>query len=260
MMEICYYPGCTLKSKAIELDECARKVALKLGVEMKEMENWQCCGAEYTTGQGEIATKLSAIRTLDYAKKHGGKLLTLCSACHNVLKRTNDAMVNDEDMNFRANNYLALDERYNGETQVIHYLELLRDTIGFDEIEKHVVKPLNRKVAGYYGCLLLRPGSVMQFDKPESPSILEDLIKALGGEPVVYPYRNECCGAYVSLKAPDLAKKKSSAITDSAKSFGATEIMTACPLCQYNLEKNCGEDIKVTYFTKLMAEALGIDE
>jgi heterodisulfide reductase subunit B len=259
-MEICYYPGCTLKSQAVKLDQTARKVALKLGVEMKEIENWQCCGAEYPTATDEIASKLSAVRALDYAKNHGGKLLTLCSACHNVIKRVNDDMKNDENVNFKANNYLALDERYNGETEVIHYLEMLKNLVGFDKIKEQVVKPLNRKVAGYYGCLLLRPGKVMQFDNPENPSILEDLIKALGGEPVKYPYRNECCGAYVSLKAPDLAKKKSSAVTDSAKENGAVEILTACPLCQYNLEKNCGGEIKVTYFTELMAEALGIDE
>lgn len=259
-MEICYYPGCTLKSQATELDNCARKVALKLGVEMKEIENWQCCGAEYPTATDEIASKLSAVRALDYAKHHGGKLLTLCSACHNVIKRVNEDMKNDENVNVKANNYLALDEKYNGETEVIHYLEMLKKVVGFDEIKRQVVKPLNRKVAGYYGCLLLRPGKVMQFDNPENPSILEDLIKALGGEPVKYPYRNECCGAYVSLKSPELAKKKSLAVTASAAENGATEILTACPLCQYNLEKNCEGKIKVTYFTELMAEALGIDE
>ncbi len=259
-MEICYYPGCTLKSQATKLDDCARKVAAKLGVEMKEIENWQCCGAEYPTATDEIAPKLSAVRALDYAKHHGGKLLTLCSACHNVIKRVNDDMKNDANVNLKANNYLALDEKYDGETEVIHYLELLKNVVGFDKIKEQVVKPLNRKVAGYYGCLLLRPNKVMQFDNPENPSILEDLIKALGGEPVKYPYRNECCGAYVSLKAPELAKKKSTAVTDSAAENGAVEILTACPLCQYNLEKNCAGNIKVTYFTELMAEALGIDE
>ncbi len=259
-MEICYYPGCTLKSQAKRLDDCARKVALKLGVQMTEIENWQCCGAEYPTATDEIASKLSAVRALDYAKRHGGKLLTLCSACHNVIKRVNEDMKADENVNLKVNNYLALEEKYNGETEVIHYLELLKNVVGFDEIKKQVVKPLNRKVAGYYGCLLLRPSKVMQFDNPENPTILEDLIKALGGEPVKYPYKNECCGAYVSLKSPELAVKKSKAIIDSAAENGGVEILTACPLCQYNLEKNCDGKIKVTYFTELLAEALGIDE
>ena len=105
-MKICYYPGCTLKTKAKELDETARLAAKALGVDMEEIENWQCCGAVYPMGTDEIATKLSAVRALDYAKKNGGKLLTLCSACHNVIKRTNEDMKSNEDISFRANNYL----------------------------------------------------------------------------------------------------------------------------------------------------------
>lgn len=259
-MEICYYPGCTLKAKATELDRQARKIAEKLGIDMVEIENWQCCGAEYPTATNEIATKLSAIRALNYAKNHGGKLLTLCSACHNVIKRVNEDMKTDENLVFKANRYLELDPEYRGETEVIHYLELLKNVIGFDKIKAAVVKPLNRKIAGYYGCLLLRPSKVMRFDNPENPTILEDLIKALGGEPVNYARKNECCGAYVSIKNPELAKKKSENVVNDAVSFGAEEIVTACPLCLYNLNKNCGENVKISYFTTLMTEALGIDD
>ena len=119
---------------------------------------------------------------------------------------------------------------------------------------------MNRKIAGYYGCLLLRPSKVMQFDNPENPTILEDLIKALGGTPVNYARKNECCGAYVSIKNPDLAKQKSESICEDAVSFGAEEIVTACPLCLYNLNKNCGANVKISYFTALLTEALGIDD
>lgn len=259
-MEICYYPGCTLKSKATKLNDEAIAIAKHLGVDMVEIPEWQCCGAELSTSPDEIASKLASVRALDYAKHHGGKLLTLCSACHNVIKRVNDAIKKDSNFSAKANTYMELDEPYNGETQVIHYLELLRDVVGFDKIKANVVKPLNRKVAAYYGCLLLRPSKVMQFDNPESPTIIEDLIRALGGTPVIYPYRNECCGAYVSFKSPDLAKQKSMNIVNSATSFGASEIVTACPLCLYNLGKNCGADANICYFTTLIMEALGIDE
>ena len=119
-MKISYYPGCTLRTKAKELDDTARLCAKVLGVEMEEVENWQCCGGVYKTATDEIATKLSAVRALDYAKHHGGKLLTLCSACHNVIKRTNADMKADGDICMRANNYLQLDEPYKGETEVLH--------------------------------------------------------------------------------------------------------------------------------------------
>ena len=100
-------------------------------------------------------------------------------------------MKNDADTQLRANNYLGLSEPYRGETRVLHFLEALRDRVGFDEVKKKVVKPLTgRKIGAYYGCLLLRPSAVMAFDDPENPTILEDFIRALGAEPVVYPDRN----------------------------------------------------------------------
>ena len=144
-MKICYYPGCTLKTQAKDLDNYARKSAAALGVEMEEIEDWQCCGAVYPTARDEISTKLSAVRALDYAKQNGGRLLTLCSACHNVIKRVNDDMKNDDNIRTKANNYLGLSEPYAGETQVIHYLEMLRDIVGFDNIAKKVVKPINKR-------------------------------------------------------------------------------------------------------------------
>lgn len=257
-MKICYYPGCTLKTKAKDLDKYARLSAKALGVEMEEIENWQCCGAVYPTSKDEIATKLSAVRALEYAKRNGGKLLTLCSACHNVIKRVNDDMKNDQNVNFKANNYSKFDENYNGETEVIHYLEMLKNEIGFDNIKKAVVNPINKKIGAYYGCLLLRPSGVLAFDNPENPTIIEDFIKAIGGTPVIYPMRNECCGAYVSLKDENLPKVRSQKILLSAKEKGADMVITACPLCLYNLQKN-GEDILPTvYFTELLAEALGV--
>ncbi len=257
-MKICYYPGCTLKTKAKELDEYARKSAAVLGVEMEEIDGWQCCGAVYPTARDEIANKLSAVRALDYAKTRGGKLLTLCSACHNVIKRVNDDMKNDDNIRTKANNYLALEEPYRGETEVIHYLEMLKNLVGFDNIKKAVVNPINRKIGAYYGCLLLRPSGVLAMDNPENPSIIEDFISAIGGTPVKYPMRNECCGAYVGLKNAELPKKRSEAVLKSAKEKGAEEVITACPLCLYNLKVNGGEILPVTYFTELLAEALGV--
>lgn len=259
-MEICYYPGCTLRTQAKELDDSARKAMAALGVTMKEIENWQCCGAVYPSAKREIATRLSAVRALEYARDHGGKLLTLCSACHNVIKRTNEDFKTDENFSRAANTYLAFDKPYAGETQVVHYLEFLRDEIGFDTIKSKVAKPLNRKIAAYYGCLLLRPSKVMAFDNPENPSLIEDFIRALGGESVIYPFRNECCGAYASVKNPELTKEKSEKVLKSAREAGATEITTACPLCYYNLKENGGNALPVAYFTTLLCEALGVED
>ena len=257
-MKYSYYPGCTLKNKAKDLDRYARASALALGFELEEIAQWQCCGGVYPLGADEIATKLSSVRALNDAKEKGQDLVTVCSACHHVLKRVNDDMKHDADTQLRANNYMGLEEPYKGETQVLHFLEVLRDRVGFAELKKKVVNPLTgRKIGAYYGCLLLRPSSVLAFDDPENPTILEDFIRALGAEPVVYPYRNECCGGYISLKEQALASSMCDRIAGSAESFGAEALVTACPLCKYNLSK---AGLPVVYFTELLAEALGVKE
>ena len=255
-----YYPGCTLRTKAKELDMYARRCAEVLGVEMVEPENWQCCGAVYPMAEDEIASKLSAVRTLADAKAKGRPVLTLCSACHHVLKRVNDDMANSEYIRTRANNYLKLDAPYAGETEVVHYLEMLRDTVGFDNIKKAVKNPLKgRKIGAFYGCLLLRPSGVMAFDNPENPTIIEDFIKAIGATPVIYPCRNECCGGYVAVGDKEAAQKQVERVVSCAVEHGVEEFITACPLCMYNLDANATEHkLPVTYFTELLAEALGV--
>ena len=132
---------------------------------------------------------------------------------------------------------------------------------GFDTLKEKVVNPLKgKKIGAYYGCLLLRPGKIMAFDNPENPSVIEDFIRAIGAEPVIYPYRNECCGGYISLKEKEMAENMSKKVTDSAKGFGAEMLITACPLCLYNLKKNGNQTLPVYYFTELLAEALGVKE
>ncbi len=259
-MKFSYYPGCTLRNKAKDLDAYARASAKALGFELEELQDWQCCGGVYPLGTDEIASKLASVRALAQAKDKGQDLVTLCSACHHVFKRVNDDMRTVEDIRTRANNYMKLDTPYSGETKVLHFLEVIRDQIGFDELKKKVVNPLTgKKIGAYYGCLLLRPGKIMAFDDPENPKMLEDFIRALGAEPVVYPYRNECCGGYISLKEPEMASSMSATIQESAEGFGAQMLITACPLCRYNLNKTEG-GLPVYYFTELLAEALGVKE
>lgn len=251
-----------MKNKAKDLDNYARISAEALGIKMEEIEEWQCCGGVYPIAKDETGAKLPAVRALVNARDKGQSLLTLCSACHNVIKQVNNDMATNETINMKANTYLKLENAYNGETDVIHYLEMLRDVVGFDNLKEKVVKPFKDvKIGAYYGCLLLRPGNVMKFDNPENPKIIEDFIKAIGGTPVIYPMRNECCGGYVALEDKNSAIKKSTKVMDSAEEFEAEIILTACPLCQYNLTKNSmNKNVPVKYFTELLAAALGLCE
>ncbi|MBE6857645.1 MAG: CoB--CoM heterodisulfide reductase iron-sulfur subunit B family protein [Ruminococcus sp.] len=260
-MTFSYYPGCTLRTKAKDLDKYARLSAQALGIELEEPADWQCCGGAYTTATDEIATKLSSVRALNSARELGRGLVTVCSACHNVIKQTNYDIAHNADMALKVNNYMKLDTPYNGETTVYHYLELLRDVVGFDKLKEKVVNPLTgKKIAAYYGCLLLRPSKALAMDNPENPTIMEDFIRAIGAEPVIYAQRNECCGGYITMEDKAQASKRSSAIMNCAEENGADMIITACPLCLYNLKKNSGSELPVVYITELLAQALGVKE
>ncbi len=258
-----YFPGCTLKEKAQDLDTWGRRCAEVLGVPLTEIPEWQCCGGVYPLSKDEIAIRLSSVRALIYARDNGGTLVTLCSACHNVLKQTNFDIADDENFSLKVNNYIASDgQEYHGETKVLHYLELLRDVVGFDAVKKAVKNPLTgRKIGAYYGCLLLRPGRKMAMDNPENPRIMEDLLSAIGATPVIYAQRNECCGGYLTLEDSDLPEKRVKRILANAKAQGAEMLITACPLCFYNLKKYAeGTGVEIRYLTDVLAEALGVKE
>lgn len=259
-MTYSYYPGCTLKDRAKEMDAYARASAKALGIELVELPEWQCCGAVYPQASDEVASRLAAVRALMAAEDQ--KLMTVCSACHNVLKRTNCDWLADENFRTKATNYMKPEVPYDGSTKVIHFLEFLRDELGFDELKKRVKNPLTgRKIGAFYGCMMLRPGKQLALDDPENPKIFEDFIRALGAEPVKYACRNECCGAYVALDDKKSAEAQVDRALTSATDAGAVELVTACPLCMYNLVENAtARRLPVKYFTDLLAEALGVKE
>ena len=254
-----YFPGCTLKGQAKNMENTTMAAAAALGIELVELEEWQCCGAVYPLYEDELITLLSPVRTL--AAAQGEPLVSLCAACHHVLKRAQELMQRNEEARRKVTDYLEVHD--SGEGRVLHFLEVLRDDLGFDKLKEMIKKPLTgRKMAAYYGCLLLRPSKVMQFDDPENPTIMEDLLHALGADVVKSPYRTECCGAYLSVTEEAVARDTVSKIVTSARSAGAEALITACPLCRYNLE-NCAADegkepVKVYYFSELLAEALGL--
>lgn len=269
-MKYTYFPGCTLHSQARNFDESARAGAAALGVVMEEPSSWQCCGAVFPLVTDNIMPLASPFRTLLRANKKGDDgLVTLCSACYNVFKRTNHLISNEPEKRDKLINFV--DEGfYAGDTPVLHLLEVLRDKIGFDQLKEKVQKNLDGlRVAPYYGCLLLRPKNEVAFDDLEDPQVIENFLVALGAEPVRYPYKTECCGAYVSVASPEHALKATRSILYSAKKYQADCLVVSCPLCQYNLDEKqqeiVAEDssfkpIPILYFTQLLAIALGLDE
>ena len=230
---------------------------------LEEIPEWQCCGGVYPTAKDEVAQKLSSVRALAAARDSSRDLVTLCSACYNVLKQVNQDARSDENFALKANNYLKKDGiEYHGEANVVHFLEVLRDKVGWANVKAAVKNPLTgKKIGAYYGCLLLRPANVLKFDDPENPQILEDFIKAIGATPVIYAQRNECCGAYTMFDDKNIPQERAQKILGNASDMGAELLVTSCPLCKYNLIKNKGESgLDVIYFSELLAEALGVKE
>ncbi len=267
MLKIPYYPGCTLNTVAKGFDSSARESALAMGFEMDELKQWNCCGAAFPITPDNIIALTAPAKVLSNAKKAGHSLTTLCSVCYNVLKRTNKVMRDDRVKRSAVNSFMEDD--YDGSLNITHFLEVLRDTIGFEKIKGMVKKPLKGiKAAAYYGCMLLRPFEDMGIDNAEAPTIMEDMLKALGAEPVFFPNRIECCGAHLAMNNKDIVTRLSGQVLTSAVRSGAEIIVTTCPLCQYNLEESQPKvsidapgykDVPVVYFTQVLGLALGQD-
>lgn len=264
MTRYTYYPGCTLYTKARNLDLCARKAAEKVGFELVEMPSWNCCGAIYNAASDDLAAQVGPLRNLAKASQLGDKLVTLCAACHNVLKRVADRLSQPGNEVERDRLVAFVDEKFERPVKVLHYLEVLKNEIGWDKVKEKITKPLaGLKVASYYGCLMVRPKDVLEFGDPENPQVMDDLMRVLGAVPTRFDFKTECCGGYLVVNRRDVAKSASKKILDNAKAWGAEAIVTTCPLCQYNLDKlrvMTDGSIPVFYFTQLLGVAVGLTQ
>jgi len=284
-MRVHYYPGCTLKQKTTALDISTREAMKRLDIELIEPEGWSCCGAEYPLTEEKIVGLAAPIRVLRQVHEEGGDVLvTTCSFCFAVLKRADKAIKDDPLKRKRINAYLRDDiqinpltkerttgfEDYAGEVKVLHLLEFLRDRVGYPRIRERIKRDLkNLAVAPYYGCRVLRPQEEMAVDEPDSPRLFEEFLQAVGCVSVDYPFKQECCGSYLSVSLPAAATEASYRILRSAGMNGAKAVAVTCPLCFYNMDHR-QEAIKetfldfsglpVVFFTQLLAWALGVDK
>jgi heterodisulfide reductase subunit B len=267
-MRLAYYPGCTLKTRARNLEEPAMASMEALGVKLDELRRWNCCGAVYSLAEDDLIHKVAPVRNLIRVKEQGKKeLVTLCAFCLNTLKRANLLMRENAETRNTINSFMDEEVDYGGEVKVLHLLEVLRDEIGWGTLAEKVKLPLRQlKVAPYYGCTLLRPKEVA-IDDVENPTVLGDFLKALGASPVDFPESTTCCGSYQVVSNPDDIAQYARPILSSALSHGAEAIVVTCPLCEYNLgrgqkelaQKQSGfKEMPLFYFTQLLALALGL--
>jgi len=268
-MRISYFPGCTLKTTAKNFETSAIAVADKLGIEFVELSRWNCCGTVYSLTSDDLMHQLAPIRDLVRVEEDKfDRVVALCSMCYNTLKRANLMVQRDKEKLDKINDFMYKEDiNYDGKVEVVHFLEILRDEVGWDAIKESVKKPLKgMKFVPYYGCLLLRPPEAA-IDDVENPEVMSDLLSALGAEIIDFPYETECCGAYQSIGNPDIVINRTKEIIGIAKEMGADGLVLSCPLCDYNLDAKQKDVIMkypgfhtlpVYYFTQLMAIAFGL--
>ena len=268
-MKLLYYPGCTLKTSAKNLEKSAFAIMDALGHEMVEMDDWNCCGVVASLTDDDLMHHLAPLRSLIHVEDAGeNRVVTLCDMCCNTLKQTNLRVKEIPADLETLNLFMDRENDYKGTVEVLHFLEFLRDEIGFDVIKKKVKRPLkDMKIMPYYGCMLLRPREVA-IDDAEEPTILGDLLSALGAEVVDNPFKVECCGSYHTVENKELVSKRAHRITSFATERGSDAMVLSCPLCKFNIDARGKEaekmfkgykQIPVYYYTQLIAVALGLD-
>lgn len=264
-MEISYYPGCSLQSSAKEYKLSTELICKQLGIELIEIDDWNCCGAlEVSSLNSTLALSLVA-RNLKITSLQSAKLAVSCNACLNNLLSVQHKLSTNKELRQKINKILNCEFR---EIEIKHILDLLWTNVGLEKIEENAKKDLKGlKTVSYYGCLSVRPSNIMKSDDPDNPIRLDRIVSILGGEPLEFTNKTKCCGGGILMTYRDKAMKMGEQILTEAGERGAACILTACPLCQLALETvsqkvNAGRDghkIPILYFTQLIGLAFGIE-
>jgi heterodisulfide reductase subunit B len=254
-----YYPGCTIGTTAVEFGLSTDAVCEALGVELVELEDWNCCGASSAHSlDHELALRLPA-RNVALAQKEGLDIVAPCPACYQHVLQADRTL--REDLQWRHEMEALLGFTYTGQPRVRHLLEVLTEPEVLDAVRRRVTRPLKGlRVASYYGCVLVRPPEFTGWDDPEHPTRMDRLMAALGAEPVEWSYKVDCCGASLSLSRSEVVVTLSTRLAREAQEAGADVIACACGMCQINLDtrQNLEEKIPALYFTELMGLAFGL--
>ena len=264
-MRIGYYPGCSLQGSSKEYDESVRAVCAAIGLELVEVPDWHCCGASSAhILSPDLALALPA-RILAQAEAAGlTEVLAPCAACYSRMATARYELEAHPEEKARISEIIELP--YTGNVRVLNILEALDRHR--DAIAARITRPFARKVACYYGCLLVRPPKIVAFDRPENPQSLDRMMAAAGAEPIAWDFKTECCGGSFSLTRSDLVGRMSGRILKDAVKRGAEAVVVACPMCQVNLDMRrpeanaaMGADyrIPVMYLTQVLGTAMGLD-
>jgi heterodisulfide reductase subunit B len=258
-VKVSYYPGCSLHSTGLEYGESTEEVCQLLDIELEELKDWNCCGASSAHATDEKLAIELATRNLSIAEESGLDLVIPCAACFQRFKVAEKHIIEDKKP--------PIDTPYQGKVPVKHLLDFLSEENHVQSIKGKIEKPLTGlKAVCYYGCLITRPPEITDAKKYDNPESMDDLLTLLGAETYSWSYKTDCCGGALMLSRPDIVTELSGKLIQKAQEAGADCIVTACPLCQANLDtkqgmmaKNWGKKVHFPtfYFTELLGLALG---
>jgi heterodisulfide reductase subunit B2 len=270
MTRFAYYPGCSLETMAATYHVSCMEVAHKLGIELEELEDWNCCGATAYSHVDELLAAVLCARNLAIAEKQGLNIVAPCNACYKNLWTTNAALRRDPDLAEHMNYALEADDlHYEGRVEVHHIMDAFSNPEVLEQIRAKANDRIRGlRVAPYYGCQIVRPRRPgLELRQVDDPQFFEDLLRAAGADPVPYPYKLRCCGAALMVTNRPAALRMARDLLQNAVDSGAEVIATACPLCQTNLEcyqaavnheLGTSYAMPILYFTQLVGLALGV--
>jgi heterodisulfide reductase subunit B len=260
--------GCAIPYRVAAYEISARKVLKKLGVELVEMPEFNCCGLPLDPVSHETMLILAA-RNLAIAEQKGLDIITLCPGCAGTLKKVNKMLKEDKLLREEINKHLKeAGLEFKGNVNAKHIIQVLIEDVGLEKIKDMVVKPLTMiKVAEHNGCHILRPKEFIGFDDPEDPKTLKTLIEATGATCLDYMDETECCGAPSVGVNDKIALQLARDKLNHIKMVDAQAMITICPFChimydtnELRIEKMFNEayGIPILHYPQLLGLAMGI--
>ena len=259
-MKVSYYPGCSLHATGKEYDQSMKAVSRALGIELKEVEDWSCCGASSAHSTNfDLSIALSA-RNLIAAEKSAMDVMVPCAACFNRFKMAEHHLKANKELKSKIEGVVGA--KYQGGIAIRNPIDIIYNEIGVDALAAKVTKQLaGLKPVSYYGCLLLRPPEVCEFENYENPYMLDKILGVLGADVRNWSYKTDCCGGSLAISKTKIVVGMVDKLMKAALEAGANCVVTACPLCMANLDMRPSKKYKlpVFYFTELISLALGVE-
>ncbi|MGD0276345.1 MAG: CoB--CoM heterodisulfide reductase iron-sulfur subunit B family protein [Syntrophales bacterium] len=259
-MKVSYYPGCSLHGTAKEYDQSVKAVSSALGIELKEVEDWSCCGATSAHATNFKLSVALPARNLMLAEKNAMDVMVPCAACFNRFKMAEHHLKADCALKTELEGIIG--GKIQGNIAVRNPMDFIFKDIGLEALAGKVKKKLiGLKPVSYYGCLLLRPPEVCEFDDYENPVILDKILATIGADVKQWSYKTDCCGGSLTISKTDLVVRMVDKLMTMAREADANCVVAACPVCMANLDMRASENVRlpVFYFTELMALALGLE-